>query len=270
MPTAPLADDVGRGRRRVRRNRWLAVSAAAAVAVDLGVTAATIGQDREGSNGPDPVEQSNQPNSEGIFADIHGWIVYGGSTGIWAVDPSLPPDQRPKLVIDRPGEPLGWSSDGTELLITRGPDDDLFALDADGTEKRVAGGSSIDASISPDGTQIASFAGGGDHDNRLRVMNTDGTNSRTLYETDWHIHGLAWSPDAQRLIFQDRQRRHRRTAARTDPRPQPRLPAHQRTQRPHPQTPKMKTAGPAIAGPAVADVLRHHIVGLTGFEPATP
>ena len=35
------------------------------------------------------------------------------------------------------------------------------------------------------------------------------------------------------------------------------------------RTPEMTTAEPAIAGPAVADVLRHHTVGLTGFEPAT-
>src|SRR5918994_2419462 len=47
---------------------------------------------------------------------------------------------------------------------------------------------------------------------------------------------------------------------RPGPRPQPRLPAHRSAQRPHPQTPEMTTAGPAFAGPAVADVLRHHTV----------
>ncbi len=37
-----------------------------------------------------------------------------------------------------------------------------------------------------------------------------------------------------------------------------------------PADPEITTAGPAIVGPGVADVLRHHTVGLTGFEPATP
>ena len=32
--------------------------------------------------------------------------------------------------------------------------------------------------------------------------------------------------------------------------------------------PKSTTAEPTFVGPAVADVLRHHMVGLTGFEPA--
>ena len=49
--------------------------------------------------------------------------------------------------------------------------------------------------------------------------------------------------------------------------PTPRLPAHRSTQR---TDPKITTPGPAVAGPGVADVLRHHTVGLTGFEPATP
>jgi hypothetical protein len=264
MPPTTPADDVSRGRRRVRRNRGLvAAAAAASVAVVIGVTAAVGGQDPVE---PAPIEQPNQPDSQGIFADIHGWMVYGDRTGIWAMNPSRPADQEPKLVIDRPGQPLGWSSDGTKLLIARSLDDeprrdseyDLLVLDADGTENRVArGGFYLDGSISPDGTQviysdawsgnagihtvgthggtprlllapepheqqgtvfdretyfpvfspdgtkIAYFDGHGDWGHRLRVMNTDGTDSRTLHDSDNHIRGLAWSPDAQRLIFAD-------------------------------------------------------------------
>lgn len=269
MPHTPPADDVWRGRRRVRRNRGLlAGAAAAAVAVVLGVTAAVGGlEDRAG---PAPVEQPTS-NSEGIFADIHGWIVYSGDrTGIWAVNPSRPADQEPRLVTNRPGEPLGWSSDGTKLLIRR-PDGvrtgdnseyDLVVLNDDGTENRVASnefmldgsispdGSEVvyadpfsgDAGIfnvgaeggtprllhapeprehpgeakgtlwdletyfpvfSPDGTQIAFFDGHGDWGHRLRVMNADGTDIRTVHDFDdaGHVRKLAWSPDGEHLMF---------------------------------------------------------------------
>jgi hypothetical protein len=58
MPSAPLADDLWRGRRRVRRNRVLvAGAAAAAVAVVLGGAAAAGGPGRAESDGLQPVEQ---------------------------------------------------------------------------------------------------------------------------------------------------------------------------------------------------------------------
>lgn len=173
-------------------------------------------------------------------------------------------------MADEPGQPLGWSSDGTKLLIARVDIDGtaegrlgLAVLNADGTESRVASGTtylggsiSPDGSqviysdafsgkpgiytvgadggtprllhrpeprpdpepapgqepamfdretyypvFSPDGSQIAYFDGHGDWGHRLRVMNADGTGSRTLYESEGHINGLAWASDGQRLIF---------------------------------------------------------------------
>jgi hypothetical protein len=250
-------------RRHSRRmpQRMLAMMAVLALAGCSG------GQDGAGSDGPDAVKEPNQtsssashdaePNATGIFADIHGWIVYGGDDGIWAVDPSGPADQEPKLVTDRPRQPLGWSSDGGKLLIER-PDGGLVVLNADGTENQVVSqkdgrGASIsldgtqvvyadDAGIytvgtdggtpallhapkpeadpepgdgpvtvfdretyfpvfSPDGRQIAFFDGHGDWGHRLRVMNADGTGSRTLDQQQDHIYGLAWSLDGQRLVF---------------------------------------------------------------------
>ena len=65
-----------------------------------------------------------------------------------------------------------------------------------------------------------------------------------------------------------RRRRHRRTPPRTHHRP-----THATTSPPadHPDPPpRNRTPEPTIVGPGVADVLRHHTVGLTGFEPATP
>lgn len=59
-----------------------------------------------------------------------------------------------------------------------------------------------------------------------------------------------------------RQRRHRRTAARAHHRHQQGLPA---------KNPEMTNTRTHVSvGSGVADVLRHHSVGLTGFEPAPP
>jgi hypothetical protein len=68
-----------------------------------------------------------------------------------------------------------------------------------------------------------------------------------------------------------RRRRHRRTPPRTDHQPQPRLPTHPRTTQATP-TAQITTAEPANAGPAVADVLRHHDCGPhgTAFTPGQP
>ena len=71
----------------------------------------------------------------------------------------------------------------------------------------------------------------------------------------------------QDLHITGRQRHHRRAPPRPDPRPQ-----HATTSPPeHPKDPPGNEQQPdPVAGPAVADVLRHHTVGRAGVEPATP
>jgi dipeptidyl aminopeptidase/acylaminoacyl peptidase len=59
---------------------------------------------------------------------------------------------------------------------------------------------------SPDGSQIAYFDGMGDWGHSLRVMDTDGTDSRVVVENDetlgaGHVYGLEWSPDGSQLAF---------------------------------------------------------------------
>jgi Tol biopolymer transport system component len=269
---------VRRGRRRVavRRAGTLAVVAVAIAAV-FGVGHLV---DRDAQTG----QRFDRHSRGDIFAGIHGWIVYGepphwgGSdafvlgNGIWAVNPTKPGgDASDQIrVSKRSGEPLGWSSDGSKLLIRRpvqrpttdGPvlDYDLVVLNADGTETPVTRGRApygrIDGSISPDGsrvvysspegiyafdlqdgtrhlllrraprrppgepityptsiynpvfspdgTQIAYFDGMGDWGHSLRVMRSDGTNVRILFDRKdepTHIQDLVWSPDGQRLAF---------------------------------------------------------------------
>jgi Tol biopolymer transport system component len=105
------------------------------------------------------------PIELGIFADVRGWITYGNDEGIWAVNPAPGDSSSDRIQLsERPGEPLGWSADGSKLLIkgeysdaTRVPYDDLalYVLDADGTSTRLTGDQSWGTgSISPDGSKV--------------------------------------------------------------------------------------------------------------------
>jgi Tol biopolymer transport system component len=120
----------------------------------------------------------------GIFAPIADRILFekiepdrGYDAGFWAVDPNGPPDTvlglgvaddvaSTLVPLELDGEPLGWSSDGTELLLMRSDGDGWFpgqylsVLHADGSETRLNKDPMgiSDATISPDGTRVV-FAG---------------------------------------------------------------------------------------------------------------
>jgi hypothetical protein len=78
----------------------------------------------------DSVSTADPPHP---FASIRGWIVYGDDEvvygdegiyeyeGIWAIDPTHPGGDRPSRIrlSDQWGEPVGWSRDGSKLLIIR-------------------------------------------------------------------------------------------------------------------------------------------------------
>ena len=111
--------------------------------------------------------QLTRPVDLGIFEPVAGRIVYGNQDGIWAVDPAAS-DRTTVQLTSEPGIPLGWSSDGTRLLIQKG-DGNLFVLHADGSETQVteqlSGFGDIPgsarpsgATISPDGSRVV-FAG---------------------------------------------------------------------------------------------------------------
>jgi len=165
------------------------------------------------------------PGPEGIFAGIGGWIAYGNGSGIWAIDPAGSGDRDGRVQLSaKTGTPRAWSPDGSKLLffLREGADSfDLFVLNADGTETRLATAAGrsgagftpdgsqvvygddsntyvIDAEggtpellfagdpegvLSPDGTQIAYLDWGrGDSEHSLRVINSDGTGTRVVTE----------------------------------------------------------------------------------------
>jgi len=131
----------------------------------------------------------------GIFEPLAGRIVYGtdGSifgveAGIWGLDPtSADPAGAVRLTAEA-GTPLGWSADGTRLLLQKDREH-VFILHADGSEtkvtERLSGiggipGSSppAGATISPDGSRVI-FAGltvlhGSCHDGALFTVDADG------------------------------------------------------------------------------------------------
>src|SRR5687767_8635305 len=162
--------------RRAERNRKLGTFAVAATIVVAAVGVIVSSIQRE------PVPQV--VDKPGIFAPFTGrimyqddcttpncWLVGGvGDGGIWGIDPAATKPKPRPLPGDEIGRPVGWSNDGTELLLIRGEpnrairseasglDGGLILLHADGTETLLLGpiGTQeqpyLTAAISPDGS----------------------------------------------------------------------------------------------------------------------
>jgi hypothetical protein len=99
----------------------------------------------------------------GIFVPVAGRIVYRDDDGIWGVDPAEPAAATRVRLTSEEGIPLGWSRDGTELLIMRRDPtppvvfaSNLFILHADGTETQLTkdGMEVFGAAIAPDGSRV--------------------------------------------------------------------------------------------------------------------
>jgi Tol biopolymer transport system component len=102
----------------------------------------------------------------GTFEPVAGRIVYGDGDGIWGVDPAAPADPATRVqVTSEAGIPLGWSSDGTRLLIMRQIHGErvgwhLFVMHSNGSETQVTERPMViqGATISPDASRVV-FAG---------------------------------------------------------------------------------------------------------------
>lgn len=167
------------------------------------------------------------PSGLGIFADVRGWITYGDvasyeAKGIWAFDPANP-DEPPVLLSRGKGVPLAWSSDGSKLLINRGPyvggQDSLAVLNSDGTETQVAHAEMITGgSFTPDGSKVVYGVtyGGKDWKSGIYVVDADGGTpellyaaarrriAREAYPTDvfqLEVYSPTLSPDGSRIAY---------------------------------------------------------------------
>lgn len=175
-PTFAFVDLVGL---RVRRHRTKQVTAAA-VGLGLVLVLALVGASLyRGAEVP-----ANPPDERavdlGIFEPLAGKVVYWSDGSLWGVDPNAPSPVSTLVRVDLTGTaepdelasftiPLGWSSDGTELLFLREDPADqgfpydryLYILRADGTQTQVIAESVADAALSPDGTRVVFAPDGG-------------------------------------------------------------------------------------------------------------
>lgn len=152
----------------------------------------------------------------GIFAPLAGRIVYGDERGMWGVDPAAPATAMVQLTSEV-GIPLGWSSDGTSLLVMRGlprlvdadgqiarqPDEHLFVLHADGSEKQVTEGpmSIHGATISPDGSRVVFAAATSDGRAALYAVDARAGSTKVLIAADGCCQAPAYSPDGTRIAY---------------------------------------------------------------------
>jgi Tol biopolymer transport system component len=188
-----------------------AVAAVAALAVGLVAVSALSPRFGIGSE-PTPTEQ---PSADlGIFEPVAGRIVYGDASGIWGVDPSAPADPATRVQLtSAAGTPLGWSSDGTRLLIMRQTSGEqvgatpawhLFVLHADGSETQMTERPMAirGATISPDGSRVVFAASTSDTGSALYAVDADGGPAERLFGPGEHlIQQPTFSPDGTRIAY---------------------------------------------------------------------
>jgi hypothetical protein len=120
MPPASLNDDIWRGRRRVRRNRRLVTgTAAAAIAVVLGVTAAVGGQDLLRSEEPGPVDAPTVVETPAVVVDaVPVWYDAAGLHHGDVVEQTPVEILQPERTGPEPG--TVYPSEGSLALVRKG------------------------------------------------------------------------------------------------------------------------------------------------------
>ena len=200
-PDLPL-ERVMQRRDHKRRNQRIR---AGVLGIAIAILAGWWGVHAITSSTPKPADDRSE--ELGIFAPVAGRVVYGNKYGIWAIDPAGPADPSGTVQLtSEAGDPMGWSSDGTRLLIAR--DDLLFILHADGSETQVTTDPmNIEgAAISPDGSRVV-FAGAPDDDSApyaVYAVDAGGGPAEMLVESqNGVVRTPTFSPDGTRIAYVD-------------------------------------------------------------------
>ena len=212
-PRIPFDELVQRRDRKRRNQRIRAGVLGLAIAIGVG----WLGVNAIRSAPPVPADPPEPSVDLGIFAPVAGRIVYYDNSSLWGVDPNAASPSTTLVRLDPEGTggadrvasdsvPLGWSSDGTKLLLLRPDwlrpeqqppfDSHLYILHADGTETRVTAGPVGDAAISPDGSRVAfrwAGYGGG-----LYVVDAEGGEPILIAQTGA---SPTFSPDGTQIAY---------------------------------------------------------------------
>ncbi len=165
--------------------------------------------------------------SRGIFEDMRGWIVFRSAENLVAVDPASPTN-RVSFAPSLGADPIGWSADGTRLLLLPQPEtipvfgsDGMWwiyegdpreagsVLHADGS--RTGFGWATWGSFSPDGAKVLYATNGRcSESSSPYIIDADGGQARSLGAPperrscgepfrEW----AAWAPDGSRIALVD-------------------------------------------------------------------
>jgi hypothetical protein len=225
-PPEGVMESLRRRRDRKRRNQRIR---AGVLGLAIAIAVGWLGINAIRSTPPVPADDPTPPEGLGIFAPVAGRIVYDNQDGdrgdLWAVDPSGPSDttEGPSVADDAASTlvrlpleplppdwsntPLGWSSDGTELLIKRTdgyccfPEEHLYILHADGSETQLNSEpmyfAEHSAAISPDGTRVVFAMGAG-----LYVVDAEGGRPvRLPKHSAGDVNAPTFSPDGSQIAY---------------------------------------------------------------------
>lgn len=230
VPAGDLNEVVMEGRRTLAFRRMVAVAGVAVLAALAVVFVRTDVFDGLLSEG----KQQPADGSKSLFADVHGWIAYRNDREILAVDPA-DPDQKTflsKFYECDPngpsqcgsGDPIGWSQDGTSLLV--GIDSELptgetapaltglYVLRDDGTRTDKLTNKASGGALAPDGSQVA-FSSGRVRGPYLVDLDAGEVEERPLIGPCTRDEGVdlcggeaapeatAWSPDGSTIAWID-------------------------------------------------------------------
>jgi Tol biopolymer transport system component len=97
------------------------------------------------------------------------------------------------------GSTPAWAKDGRQIAFSAGLN--IHVIGVDGSGDRVIAVGGIHPAWSPDGRSLVFVNWRVGDDSELDVVNVDGSNRRSLYDSDAGSSSPKWSPDGQRILF---------------------------------------------------------------------